>query len=126
MPAQYVIDTDNHIVRLTFSGALTYGEIAMHWKRLRADRAFDRGFSELITFAEDIDIQLHFLDLLELLPLDPFSSSSKRAFVVSAQSAAYGIARIYQTIKGDSPYIRTFETTDAALSWLTARAYYAG
>jgi len=122
MPAQYVIDIDNHIVRTTFSGAVTCREVIDHATRLRDDPAFDPQFSELVTLGENPDIQLSYLDWQSVAKRDPFSSNSKRAYVVQSHSVLYGLIRMYQIARNDTVSIRIFETADEALSWLSAAA----
>jgi hypothetical protein len=120
MPVQYVIHIHDHIVRTTFRGTVTCREVAEHDSRLRSDPAFDPDFSELVTFRDDPDIQLTYLEWRSLSDVDPFSRSSRRAFVVQSHSAVYGVVRMYQIAKSDAPNIKIFETGDEALSWLSA------
>ena len=120
MPIKYAMDIDNHIVRTTFSGAVTYHKAADHAARLRGDFAFDPEFSELVTFGENPDIQLNYRDWQSLANRDPFSSGSKRAFVVQSGSVVYGVIRMYEIARNDTANIGIFETEDEALSWLSA------
>lgn len=120
MPTQYVIDIANRIVRTTFSGVVTCHQVAAHARRLRDDPAFEQNFSELVMFGENSDIQLKYLDWQSLSDVDPFSPSSKRAFVVHSRSAVYGAIRMNQAARGETINIRIFETADEALFWLSA------
>ncbi len=122
MPTQYAIDIDNQIVQTRFSGVVTRHEVADHAAKLRDDTAFDPQFSELVTFGENPEIQLDYLDWQSLANRDPFSSGSKRAFVVQPRSAVYGVIRMCQIARRDAVNIRIFETADEALSWLSAPA----
>jgi hypothetical protein len=130
MPIQYAMDIDNHIVRTTFSGTVTYHEAADYATRLRGDLAFDPQFSELVTFGENPDIQLNYRDWQSLAKRDPFSSGSKRAFVVQSRSVLYsvlyGVIRMYEIVRNDTANIRIFETADEAMSWLSAPARLVG
>ena len=119
LPAEYVIDVDNHIVRTTFSGVVTCREVTDSAARLRDDLVFNPHFSELITFKENPDIQLGYLDWQSLADRDPFSSSSKRAFVVPSDSALYGLVRMRQLAEKNPINLRVFETEEEALSWLS-------
>ncbi|MGO9088389.1 MAG: hypothetical protein ACLQBK_24550 [Candidatus Sulfotelmatobacter sp.] len=121
MPTQYVIDIDNHIVQTRFSGLVTHHDVADHAARLHDDPAFDPQFSELVTFGEDPDIQLSYLDWQSLADRDPFSTSSMRAFVVQPRCAVYGVVRMCQIARNNPPNICIFETVEEALSWLCAR-----
>jgi hypothetical protein len=122
MPTQYVVDIDNHIVRTRFSGLVTHHDVADHAARLHGDPAFDPQFSELVTFGENPDIQLGYLDWQSLADRDPFSSSSKRAFVVQPRCAVYGVVRMCQIARNHPANICIFETLEEALSWLSAPA----
>jgi len=119
LPAQYLIDPENHVVRTTFSGVVTRRDVADYAARLRDDPAFSPRFFELITFEANPDIQLSYLDWRSLTDRDPFSDGSKRAFVARAGSALYGMIRMFQSARSDPYNIRVFETTDEAILWLS-------
>jgi len=40
-------------------------------------------------------------DFRSLLEIDPFLTSSKRAFVINTPNGVYGTARMYQIMRGD-------------------------
>jgi len=126
MPVQYELDIQNHMVRTTLSGLITHREVADHSARLHCDPDFDPGFCELVAFQGNADIQLGLPELQDLLRLDPFSSTSRRAFVIGSRTEVLGFLRAYQNLRGDSPYVRVFQTADEAILWLSARARRAG
>ena len=126
MPAQYEIDIQNRMVRTTLSGLITHREVADHSARLHCDPDFDPGFSELVAFQGKADIQLGLPELRDLLRLDPFMSTSRRAFVIGSRTEVLGFLRTYQNLKRDSPYVRVFQTADEAMVWLSTRARRTG
>lgn len=117
MPARYVIDVENRVVWATFHGVITYADAAEMAAALAKDSRFDPDFSELADFEEGTDLQLQFHDFRDLSRMDPFSISAKRAFVARSR-ALYGVLRIYQIMREDSPNVRLFDTLDEAVRWL--------
>lgn len=122
MPTQYSIDVDSHIVRTAYSGIVTAREISDYSTRLYVDPVFRSYFSEIVTFEGNTDIRLSYLDWQSLARLDPFSSTSKHAFVVDSRTALRGAIRMYQSARDNTDNIRIFETVDQALAWLSAIA----
>lgn len=120
LPAQYLIDIENGVVRTTFRGALTRCDVADYAARLRDDPAFRPHFFELITFEANPDIQLGYLDWHSLADHDPFFDRSKRAFVTHSGTALYGMIRMFQMARNDPDNIRIFETTEEAMLWLSS------
>jgi len=120
MPAQYVIDVNGRIVKTTFKGVVTYQQVADLAAALARDEGFDPEFSELLMFEPGTDVQLQFSDFQHLSRLDPFSKSALRALVVPSRGVLYGVARMYQTFR-DSSNVCIFESTEAALFWLSTR-----
>jgi hypothetical protein len=119
MPVESFVDREHRLVRTHFSGLVTHREFSAYAHQLSSDPAFDAAFSELVTFADDSDIRLRFWDFQDLLHNDPFSESAKRAFVIPARDSVYGVMRIYQTVRRDSPNVRILETIQEAMAWLT-------
>jgi len=97
---------------------VTCREVIDYARRLCNDPAFAPHFSELVAFTADSDIRLGYLDWQSSADRDPFSNSSRRAFVLNSQGAIYGTVRMYQTARNDLANIRSFDTEDKALSWL--------
>jgi hypothetical protein len=123
MPAHYAIDLENRIVRTTFSGVIIHNDPIEHSRKLSKDPAFDPSFSELIEFEEVSDIEVNMADLLGLLGIDPFSQHSRRAFVIGSRNVIYGIVRMYEILRSDTPCVKIFETRDEALPWLISASH---
>jgi hypothetical protein len=126
MAVHHEVDAGNRIVWTMFSGLVGHRDPDEHSLRLRNDLAFDASFSELVEFAEGSDVQLSYLDFQSQLRLDPFSKSSRRAFVVGSRSAVYGTVRMYQIMRNDATCVKIFATTSEAVLWLTAPAHLEG
>jgi len=122
MPAHYVIDTENRTVLTVFKGVVTLREAAEQSAKLRDDPAFYPDFSELIDFNAVSEVQMGYADFSSLLEIDPFSASSKRAFVIGSPNAVYGTARMYQIMLGDEACVEIFKTIGEAARWLASTA----
>ena len=120
MSVQCLIDVEKRTVWTTLSGVITCGDLASRAIKLRDEPGFDPGFDQLVTFAGDVNPQLCFSDMLSLSGLNPFSCTSRHAAVIRSGTAVYGVVRILQAVVDDSPYLRIFDTTEEAKSWLTA------
>jgi hypothetical protein len=118
LSSEYKIDLENGIVRTHFSGTIRSRDVAAMASRLARDPGFKPEFSELVTFAEDCDLHLSFLDFGALMPVDPFSPTSKRALVVPSKGVLYGHVRMFETSRGNPPNIRIVETMHEAVAWL--------
>jgi hypothetical protein len=118
MPAKYVVDVGKRIVFTTFSGTLTFADVAAHAAALRKDPDFDPTFSELLDFTDVVSQELHYAELTTVAKhLDPFALRSKRAFVATT-SLNIGNSRMYHVLRGDSPNARVFNSVEEARRWL--------
>lgn len=122
VPAQYLIDTGNHIVRTTFSGVVTCQELVDCATRLRSDPVFYPALSELVTFEGNPDVRLGYLDWLSLAEREPWSLHSKHAFVLPSRGVLFGVVRMCQIARNDTTNIRIFDTEAEALIWLSMPA----
>lgn len=118
MPAQYVIDTPARIVRTELKGTVDNHDLAQLVHRLRKDRLFDATFFEIINLEGCSEVQFKARDLLAFSKVDPFLNTSKRAFVVGSRPFTYGVARMFQLARHESPYVSIFHTTADAEAWL--------
>jgi hypothetical protein len=118
MPVHYLIDVDRHLVRTSITGILTPEDLVTHIAELRADPSFNPQFSEIVDASQVEDVPLGYEDLKRLTPMDPFSTSSRRAFVIPTRNVAFGVARMYQLLQNEDPRIRIFQTEEDAARWL--------
>jgi hypothetical protein len=118
MPVHYLIDVDRHLVRTSITGILTVDDLLTHIAELRSDPAFNPQFSEIIDVSQVEDVPLGYEDLKRVVPMDPFSTSAKRAFVIPTKNVAFGVARMYQLLQNEDPRIKIFQTEEDATRWL--------
>jgi hypothetical protein len=119
MPARHVIDIANRVVLTVFTGILTMREATENRKRLYADSSFEPSFSELIDFTAVSQIELDRNEFQALMENDPFSTVSKRAFVVSLPESIYGAAQMYRIMRDNRLCVAVFNTVGEALRWLS-------
>ena len=115
MPIHYSIDRGRRIVFTTWSDQLTYEELRAHLDELRSDPNFDPSFDQLINLSDVSVIRLTFNNLSAIKDHDPFSLESRRA-VVAPRDVAYGISRMYETIRGGG--LTVFRSMEPARTWL--------
>ena len=118
IPVQYSINASLGIVFSSWYGVVTTSEIMNATERLRGDPEFDANFSELIDMSEFRGTNATSAGLGGIIRKgDPYSPSSKHA-VVAPGPAAYGIARMYQNLGGDTRNIEVFRSAPDAKNWL--------
>ncbi len=118
MPAHYFIDVDQRLVRTSITGILIFDDLVTHIAKLRADPSFDPRFSEVVDVSQVEDVPLGYEEVKRLAQMDPFSASSKRAFVIPTKKVAFGVARMYQLLQNEDPRIRVFQMEEDAARWL--------
>jgi len=104
------------------SQIVTFREATEQSAKLHDDPAFYPDFSELVDFNGASEVQMGYEDFRSLLAIDPFSASSKRAFVISSRNSVYGTARMYQIMRGDEACVEIFKTIADAARWLASTA----
>ena len=118
MPARHVVHVDERLVYTTVSGVVTFDEVLQQLASLRADPNFSPDFDEIVDMSGASDVRLGYEEFKHLEELDPFSDSSKRAFVIPTNPAVYGVTRMYQLIQNDDPTIKIFRTEQEAREWV--------
>lgn len=122
MPAFYKIDRENRLVMSIASGTITMAEALDHHQKLRSDPDFDPAFSQLLDVSHVTKIELTTEDVRRLAQAAMFSSTSRRAILVSSDTA-FGLARMFEILResaGDTG-IEVFRDLDEALDWVLAR-----
>lgn len=117
MPARYTIDKAQRTVFMTIRGKLDMADVRDVVGRLIQDPDFDPVFQELVD-ARDMTLPNLFYEDFQSISdhVDPFSHQSRRA-IVAPEGVLYGIARMYQLIRGGEN-TRVFSSRDEALAWL--------
>ncbi len=119
MPVSYRIDVANGIVYSEARGRVTDDEMIDHQNRLRDDPAFRSDFRQLYDFRGVEAVAVTTSGVRRLAEGNVFGAGSRRA-IVTAQEAVYGLVRMYQTLKDQSPdVLRIFrDDIEEARTWL--------
>jgi hypothetical protein len=97
-----------------------------HSRRLRADPRFQPDFRQLVVGTEIGDLRATREGLTLLARLNPFGAGARRAWVV-ATDVSFGLARMYELLRGESAdTLMIFRDQAAALEWLGAGRGRAG
>jgi hypothetical protein len=116
----YRIDADHGRVYVRFAGKLTLDLIGRYTDELRKNRAFETGWSEIVDLraVEEMDISAE--ETIALADqLDPFSLSSRRAFIVRNELQRHR-ARMQQILRSPCKTIGIFETMAEAETWVSS------
>lgn len=119
MPISYRIDTARSLVVSVAAGVVTDDELLDHQQRLRDDPAFQPWFRQLFDFRQGTTNLVTGRGVRQLAVAPAFGKGSKRALLVD-QDAAFGLARMFQTLREDQQEeeISIFRDEAAALAWL--------
>jgi len=118
MPASFVIDHANRLVRSKGWGVLEEADLASTQRGVREDAQFDPMYRQIYDFSDVTEIRVSATDLRFLAYNSPFSPKATRAVVVSSD-VAYGMARMYGLMGDRDPErFQIFRDRAAALRWL--------
>ena len=118
MPATFLIDHDERIVRSRAWGLLIDSDLFDTQQRLRDDPRFEPTYCQIWDFTAVQQLCLTGDGLRKLAANSPFSRDARRAIVVGSEGA-YGMARMYALLSDRNPaYFRIFRDTPAAIKWL--------
>ena len=118
MPVEYSIDSGNGVVICRWIGRVTISEIIANAERLRVDPRFDLHYSELMDMSGFTGTNVTSSSLGGVIQkADPFSAGSRHA-VIAPGKPAFGIARMYQSLRGEDQNFAVFRNDDDARNWL--------
>lgn len=121
MSVLHVVDSSHHLVMTTFSGQVTLEEIAAACTKLGRDHDFRPDYRQLADLSQVSRLNLNDDDMRSIREIyDPFSSQSRRAFVVSDRGAL-GTVKTYQSIGGGDQF-QVFPSLLDAIDWLNLGA----
>src|SRR5579872_649614 len=86
MAAEYSIDVKARLVVTIFAGIISRDQLLAHVTKLRNDPDFNPTFAELVSVTKGAHINLSYSEIRNIVAADPFSTQSKRAFVVRSPS----------------------------------------
>jgi hypothetical protein len=122
MPTSFAIDAERRVVLTAFSGIIIAEDVIGHFAALRGDSAFQPTFSEIVDLSDASDVRLGYEDLKRLSEMDPFSRTSKRAFVIPSNPVVFGVTRMYQLLQNEDPRIQIFRSLEQARAWMDKAA----
>ena len=104
------------------NGVFNREEALAHRARLFADPDFDPNYSQLLDLTHVTRFDLNAADLRQLAEDDPFTTSSRRAFLVP-NDLSYGLGRMYEIFRESAGEhgIRIFRSLDEALDWILSK-----
>jgi hypothetical protein len=118
MPVEYAIDADQRVVVCRWRGKVTTAEIIANAERLRKDPQFDQHYAELMDMSAFTGTNATSSSLDGIVRrVDPFANDSRHA-VIAPGKPAFGIARMYQALRGEDHNFAVFRNDDEARRWL--------
>ncbi len=122
MPVSCALDDELGVYRITLSGQLTDEEIVEAAEHMLRDPARAPGLHELVD-ARDVRLQdassRAIRQVAEMFSGGPRPERGVRIAFVAPADAAFGLARMYESLRHQSPAeFRTFRDMDEALRWL--------
>jgi hypothetical protein len=118
MPATFLIDHDDRIVRSRAWGLLIDRDLLDTQQRLREDPRFEPTYCQIFDFTAVEQLSLTADGLRALAANSPFSRDARRAIVVGTEGA-YGMARMYAMLSDRNPrFFRIFRDAPSAIKWL--------
>jgi hypothetical protein len=118
MLTAYALDSSKRLVSVRFAKKLTIHDIEDYAAKLRRDSLFNPDFSEGADLREVREVELDAGQALQLADeVDPFSSTSKRAFVTQGPEQTQA-ARMHLLLRLGNNNVRILETIEAALEWI--------
>jgi len=114
----YTIDVANRFVSVRFAETLTFHNIEVYVSELRADPQFDPDFSEIVDLREVERVEMSAKQAMNLADqIDPFSDSSKRAFVARSKAQS-NAAHVHRILRHEQDNIRVFFSMEEAQHWV--------
>jgi hypothetical protein len=118
MPFEVIIDAEHRIVYSRAWGEFTQADVLAHRQHLIANPQFEATFRQLADFSGVTRLAISVTSIRALTSSDPSDSSSRRAFVASAD-VVFGMARMYAMLLGESrSNIAVSRRAEEAERWL--------
>jgi len=118
VPSAYTILPKHTLVITRGWGILTDRDIVAHARALAADPHFEPRFRQLADLREVTAMDVTTAGVRQLVEANPFGAGARRAVVVR-DDVVYGMARMYELMRGESPdAVEVFRELDQGLQWL--------
>ena len=119
MPIHYSVDSERHLIQITYVGTVTKDDIVQHRHDLETDPRDIAGYDALIDLTASTSI-LPSDDVRELARFaraQPWPTS--RRAIVSTAAAQFGSMRMFEMLAEPGPrQYRVFKSADEACAWL--------
>jgi hypothetical protein len=120
---RYSIDESRRLVVATFEGEVSDADLFDYLAHMLANTRYGAGWRSLIdlTTAEIVDLTRAGVQRMRALPLymEERLNGARGAVLAPKQSAAYGMARMYEMMGSNSHYeIAVFSDREEAMRWL--------
>lgn len=118
MASAYTILPVRSLVITRGWGILTDRDALAHARGLVADPHFAPSFCQLADLRDVVRMDMTGLGIRQLVLANPFGTGARRA-VVAHDDVIYGMARMYQQMRGETPdAVELFRELDQAIQWL--------
>jgi len=126
VPIRFDIDMDKRWIQTTASGRVRYADLIDYYHRLRSHPDFADDLSIIFDTTPSEGFDLDFDDVSRLstvneqfTQLDP----PLNVAIVAPGDLAFGLSRMYETLKNASPSsVKVFRDRAAAEAWVSTRA----
>jgi hypothetical protein len=118
MASAYTILRARALVITRGWGILTDRDALAHARALVADPYFAPSFRQLADLRDVVRMDMTTPGIRQLVHANPFGAGARRA-VVAHDDVVYGMARMYQQVRGETPdAVELFRELDQAIQWL--------
>jgi len=118
MPISYFIDADRALVTTRWWGAVTDHEVLDHNRMLRADRAFESHYRQLVDMTGITELRIS-TNLIKEIAIDQFFEPGTRRAIVASSDAVFGMARMFALrAENVGQTIEVFRQSAPAEEWL--------
>ena len=122
MPVEYQVDETRGVVITKAAGVTTEAELVSTRARRLEDPRVPAGMKQILDLREVTRFDIptaRVRDLAEEWSTSPASGSASMVAIVAASDEAFGVARMYEMSRRETPeQIRVFRAIEAAERWL--------
>ena len=115
-------DAERNVLFVTFEGSLADEDLVKYAHQATGDANIPSGHDELVDLrgAEEGNVNSHTLQqIADLFTRGDKSPEQSRVAIVAERDIAYGLSRMYQAFRSDSPLdLRVFREMNEARAWL--------
>jgi hypothetical protein len=102
MTADYAIDAERRLIRTRVGGVLTDAELHAFEVRLVSDPRYRHSYAHLMDFTGVTAVELSAAGVRRILDVvPPYTATTGRRVFVAPADVAFGMARMFQLLRGD-------------------------